>query len=43
MADGKEIFEDQNIKNQDFSHLPKGVYYLQTTENTGSIFKMIKE
>jgi hypothetical protein len=43
MADGKEIFKGQNIKNQDFSHLPKGVYYLQTTENTGSIFKMIKE
>jgi len=42
-ADGKEIYRGPNIKNQDFSHLPKGVYYLQITENIGALFKMIKE
>ena len=42
-ADGKEIYRGPTIKNQDFSFLPKGVYYLQTTENIGALFKMIKE
>ena len=42
-ADGKEIYRGPNIKNQDFSFLPKGVYYLQSTENIGALFKMIKE
>ena len=42
-ADGKEIYRGTNIKNQDFSFLPKGVYYLQSTENIGALFKMIKE
>lgn len=42
-ADGKEIFKGPNIKNQDFSFLPKGVYYLRTSENLDSLFKVIKE
>lgn len=42
-SDGKEIYKGPNIKNQDFSFLSKGVYYFRTSENLGSVFKMIKE
>ena len=42
-ANGQVIFKGREIKNQDFSFLPRGVYYLQSTENISSIFKMIKE
>jgi arylsulfatase A-like enzyme len=42
-ADGKEIYKGHKTKNQDFTFLPTGVYYLQTTKNLASILKIKKE
>ena len=40
---GQIIYKGKSIENQDFSTLPKGIYFLKISDKTTSITKLIKE
>ena len=40
---GHIIYSGNNIENQDFSYLAKGIYFLKNVEKPKETFKLIKE